>query len=57
MLGISNEIEVAAITVDEKTILEIRIFLKTDIFFPVFKKNKLPHVAYSNRFRPSTRTR
>ena len=26
-------------------------------FLPVFQKNKLPHVAYSNRFRPSTRTR
>ena len=34
----------------------IRIFLKTDLFFPL-SKNTLPHVAYLNNFRTSTRKR
>ena len=34
----------------------IRIFLKTDIFSPL-SKNTLPHVAYLNNFRTSTRKR
>ena len=37
---------------------DIRIFLKTKIFFPPFsKKYTRPHLAYSNRFRPSIRKR